>query len=33
VIWLVRDLDTAQEGTLRVSQQAMIDLRNSMSGP
>jgi hypothetical protein len=32
VIWLVRDLDTAQEGTLRVNQQAMIDLRNSM-GP
>jgi hypothetical protein len=34
VIWLVRDLDTAQEGTLRVSQQALIDLRNSMNaGP
>jgi hypothetical protein len=33
VIWLVRDLDTAQEGTLRVSQQAMIDLRNSMNPP
>lgn len=31
VIWLVRDLDTAQEGTLRISQQAMIDLRNSMN--
>jgi hypothetical protein len=31
VIWLVRDLDTAQEGVLRVSQQAMIDLRNSMN--
>jgi hypothetical protein len=31
VIWLVRDLDTAQEGTLRVSQQSMIDLRNSMN--
>lgn len=31
VMWLVRDLDTAQEGTLRVSQQAMIDLRNSMN--
>ena len=30
VIWLIRDLDTAQEGTLRVSQQVMIDLRNSM---
>ena len=32
VIWLIADLDTAAEGTLRVSQQAMIDLRNSM-GP
>jgi hypothetical protein len=32
VIWLIADLDTAQEGTLRVSQEAMIDLRNSM-GP
>ena len=31
VIWLIRDLDTAQEGTLRVSQQTMIDLRNSMN--
>jgi hypothetical protein len=32
VIWLIADLDAAQEGTLRVSQQVMIDLRNSM-GP
>jgi hypothetical protein len=31
VIWLIKDLDTAQEGTLRVSQQSMIDLRNSMN--
>jgi hypothetical protein len=31
VIWLIRDIDTSQEGTLRVSQQAMIDLRNSMN--
>jgi hypothetical protein len=31
VIWLIRDIDTAQEGTLRVGQQAMIDLRNSMN--
>jgi hypothetical protein len=31
VIWLIKDLDTAQEGTLQVSQQAMIDLRNSMN--
>jgi hypothetical protein len=30
VIWLIRDIDTATEGSLRVSQQAMIDLRNSM---
>ena len=33
VIWLIKDLDTAQEGTLRVSQQAMVDLRDSMNGP
>jgi anti-sigma factor RsiW len=33
VIWLVRDLDTAQEGTLRISQQTMVDLRNSMNAP
>ena len=32
VIWLIADLDTAQDGTLRISQQVMIDLRNSM-GP
>jgi hypothetical protein len=32
VIWLIKDLDTAQEGTLRVSQQAMVDLRDSMNG-
>jgi len=32
MIWLIADLDTAAEGTLRVSQQVMIDLRNSM-GP
>ena len=32
VIWLIADLDTAAEGTLRIGQQAMIDLRNSM-GP
>ena len=31
VIWLIRDIDTAREGSLRVSQQAMIDLRNSMN--
>jgi hypothetical protein len=33
VIWLIKDLDTAQEGTLRVSQQALVDLRDSMNGP
>jgi hypothetical protein len=32
VIWLIKDLDTAQEGSLRVSQQAMVDLRDSMNG-
>jgi hypothetical protein len=32
VVWLIMDLDTAQEGTLRVSQQSMVDLRDSM-GP
>ena len=30
VIWLIADLDTAAEGTLRISQQTMIDLRNTM---
>lgn len=30
VIWLIADLDSSQEGTLRVSQQVMVDLRNSM---
>ncbi len=30
VIWLIADLDTAQKGTLRVSQQALVDLRESM---
>jgi hypothetical protein len=33
VIWLIKDLDTSQQGALRVSQQAMVDLRNSMNGP
>ena len=32
VIWLIADLDTSQKGTLRVSQQALIDLRETM-GP
>lgn len=34
-MYLIADLDRPQEGLLRVSQQAMIDLRNSMdkSGP
>lgn len=33
VIALIADLDGSQEGTLRVSQQSMVDLRNSMTGP
>lgn len=33
VIALVVDLDRPQEGNLRVSQQALIDLRQSMSSP
>jgi hypothetical protein len=33
VIGLIADLDRNQEGTLRVSQQSMIDLRNSMTPP
>ena len=33
VVWLVADLDRAREGMLRVSQQAMIDLQRSISGP
>jgi hypothetical protein len=30
VIVLIADLDRSQEGTLKVSQQALIDLRQSM---
>jgi len=33
VIGLIADLDRSQEGTLRVSQQSMIDLRNSIAVP
>jgi hypothetical protein len=33
VLWLLADLDRPQEGLLKVSQQAMIDLRNSMTAP
>lgn len=33
VIGLIADLDNSQEGTLRVSQQSMLDLRNSMTPP
>lgn len=29
-IWLIADLDRPQQGLIRVSQQAIIDLRNSM---
>jgi len=31
VLWLVADLDRPQEGSLTVSQQVMIDLRDSMA--
>jgi hypothetical protein len=31
VMWLIADLDRPREGTLRVSQQAMIDLQKSMA--
>jgi hypothetical protein len=31
VMWVIADLDRSQEGSLRVSQQALIDLRNSMT--
>jgi hypothetical protein len=33
VIGLIADLDRPQEGVLKVSQQALIDLRQSMHGP
>ncbi len=33
MIWLVVDLDRPQQGFLRVSQQPMIELRNSMAAP
>ena len=33
VIWLIADLDRPQEGTLTLSQQALIDLRQSMGRP
>lgn len=33
VIWLIADLDRPREGTLQVSQQAMIDLQQSMALP
>jgi hypothetical protein len=32
VMFLIADLDRPQEGLLRVSQQAMLDLRNSLQG-
>jgi hypothetical protein len=31
VIWLIADLDRSQDGLLRVSQQSLIDARNSMT--
>jgi hypothetical protein len=33
ILWLIADLDRPQEGLLKVSQQAMIDLRKSLSNP
>ena len=33
VLWLIADLDRPGEGLLRVSQQAMVDLRASMTEP
>lgn len=33
VVWLIADLDRAREGMLTVSQQAMVDLQRSISGP
>ncbi len=33
VIWLIADLDRPGEGTLKVSQQAMMDLRHAMTEP
>jgi len=33
VIALIADLDRPQEGTLTVSQQALIDVRQSMDPP
>ena len=31
ILWLIADLDRPQEGLLKVSQQAMIDLRTSLT--
>lgn len=33
VMWLIADLDRPREGSLQVSQQPLIDLRNSMTEP
>jgi hypothetical protein len=33
VLWLLADLDRPQEGLIKVSQQAMVDLRQSMTPP
>jgi hypothetical protein len=33
VMWVIADLDRPQEGLLKVSQQPMLDLRNSMTDP
>jgi hypothetical protein len=33
VLWLIADLDRPREGSLTVSQQPMVELRNSMTEP
>ena len=33
LFWLIHDLDTTREGPLRISQQTMLDLRESMGAP
>jgi hypothetical protein len=33
VMWMIADLDRPHEGLLRVSQQAMVDLKNSFRNP
>jgi hypothetical protein len=33
ILWLIADLDRPQEGLLKVSQQAMVDLKTSLAPP